>query len=97
MEKIYEKRGSKWNNEYFDNGDDIIIKISKEESKEIYDILIDKEDFDKVKEGQWYVGIKRKNTHLKEIPSILPVINTSSSSILDITKLVPIIIYLLSK
>ena len=34
---------------------------------------------------------------LKEIPSILPVINTSSSSILDITKLVPIIIYLLSK
>ena len=71
MEKIYEKKGSKWNNEYFDNGDDIIIKISKEESKEIYDILIDKEDFDKVKEGQWYVGIKRKNTHLKEIPSIL--------------------------
>ena len=52
VEKIYEKRGSKWNNEYFDNGDDIIIKISKEESKEIYDILIDKEDFDKVKEGQ---------------------------------------------
>ena len=71
MKKIYEKKGSKWNNEYFDNGDDIIIKISKEESKEIYDILIDKEDFDKVKEGQWHVGIGRKNTHLKEIPLIL--------------------------
>ena len=52
MEKIYEKRGSKWNNEYFDNGDNIIIKISKEESKESYDVLIDKEDFDKVREGQ---------------------------------------------
>ena len=71
MKKICEKKGEKWNNEYFDNGDYIIIKISKEETKESYDVLIDKDDFNKVKQGQWFVNIKRKNTHLKNIIEVL--------------------------
>lgn len=71
MERILKKKGHKWNNEYFDNGECIILRISKEETNESYDVFIDYEDFDKVSEGQWFVNIKRKNTDLKNIPYIL--------------------------
>ena len=49
----------------------IIIRISKEETNDSYDIFFDYEDFDDVSKGQWFVSIQRKNTHLKNIPNIL--------------------------
>lgn len=71
MTKIYEKNGIKWKNEYFYNEDHVVIKISKEETEESYNVLIDKDDFDKVKQGQWYIRTKRKDTHLKDIIEVL--------------------------
>lgn len=43
MKKIYEK-GSKWNNEYFDNGDNIIIKISNRVDK--LNLVLSEEDYE---------------------------------------------------
>ena len=71
MRKLLEKKGSKWINEYFDNDEYIILRMSKKETNETYDAFIDYEDYDKVSKGQWYVHIDRKNTHLKNIPKIL--------------------------
>lgn len=71
MKKIYEKNGQKWKNEYFDNGEHIVLKISKEETDESYDVLIDYCDLEKVKLGQWFVFNKRKKTDLKDCYSIM--------------------------
>lgn len=71
MKKICEKKGIKWLNEYFEVDNHIILRISKEETKESYDVLIDYDDFERVSQGNWHVIIDRKNTHLKECPSII--------------------------
>lgn len=69
--KIYEKRAIKWTNTYYEDKEYIILNISKPEANESYDVLIDKEDFDLVKQGQWYVYIRRKNTYLKDLINII--------------------------
>lgn len=71
MKKIYEKMGQKWNNEYFDNGEYIVLRVSKEETNESYDVLIDYCDFEKVRLGQWFVLNKRKRIDLKCCYSIM--------------------------
>lgn len=65
MKKLGQKSGLKWINEYFDNEDYIILKISKPETKESYDVFIDKDDFEKVYQGQWYVANTRRGSRLK--------------------------------
>lgn len=67
MEKLYEKRGDKWINEYYNNGEYIILKLSKPETNEKYDVFIDYCDYERVKEGQWFVSNKRKNSKFKDI------------------------------
>lgn len=69
--KILEKKAIKWVNTYYECADYIILNCSKEETNESYDVLIDKEDFDLVSQGQWFVFNKRKNSHLKDICSIV--------------------------
>lgn len=69
--KILEKNGVKWSNKYYEIDDCIILNISKEETGESYDVLIDKEDFKLVSKGQWFVNIGRKDTDLKDIIHIL--------------------------
>lgn len=69
--KILEKNGLKWSNKYYEIDDCIILNISKEETGESYDVLIDKEDFKLVSKGQWFVNIGRKDTDLKDIIHIL--------------------------
>ena len=66
-EQLFIKRGIKWINTYYDCSDYIILNCSKEETNESYDIMIDKEDFDLVKQGQWFVVNKRRNSQLKDI------------------------------
>lgn len=66
MKKIYERKGHKWLNEYFDNGEHIIIKISKMETNEEYEVFIDKEDFENVRETSWCVTFLR---HKRVTPS----------------------------
>lgn len=61
MKKIYERKGMKWLNEYFDNGEYIIIKISKSETNENYEVLIDYEDLERVKQGKWWIAKQRQN------------------------------------
>lgn len=63
--------GIKWLNEYFDNGECIVIRISKEETGENYDVLIDYIDYEKVKLGQWFVINPRKNSEHKDIYNIV--------------------------
>lgn len=69
--KILEKNGLKWSNKYYECDDYITLNISKEETGESYDVLINKEDFNLVSKGQWFVNIGRKNTDLKDIIHIL--------------------------
>ena len=64
---LLRKPALKWVNEYYEKEDYILLKIFRKDLSESYDILIDKEDFDKASQGQWYVSIYRKNTHLKNI------------------------------
>lgn len=70
MKKLGQKNGLKWINEYFDNEDYIILKISKPETKESYDVFIDKDDFEKVYRGQWFVHNRRKKSKFKDIYSV---------------------------
>lgn len=71
MREIFKNKGIKWENIYYEKDEDtIIIKIYKKETGEEYNVLIDKEDFDLVKPHIWRVKIKRKDTKLKNIPSI---------------------------
>lgn len=49
MKKIYERKGRKWLNEYFDNGEHLVIKLSKINSEENYSVFIDYNDFERVK------------------------------------------------
>jgi hypothetical protein len=69
--KIYEKNAVKWSNVYYECDDYIILNISKSETNESYDVLIDKEDFDLVKQGQWFIYNPRKNSNLKDIYNII--------------------------
>lgn len=71
MKKIYEKRGLKWLNEYFDNGEYIIIKISKSETNESYEVLIDYEDLEKVKKGKWSIRKEQQNNKWKTTHSAI--------------------------
>lgn len=59
MVKVYERKGRKWLNEYFDNGEYIIIKMSKMETNEEYEVFIDKEDFERVREIPWCVTFSK--------------------------------------
>ena len=69
--KILEKKAIKWCNTYYECDDYIILNCSKEETNESYDILIDKDDFEMVSQGQWYVFNPRKNNNLKNIYNII--------------------------
>lgn len=69
MKKIYEKKGRKWLNEYFDNEEYIVIKISKIGTNEEYEVLIDKEDFEKVNRFSWSVHYSKRN-RITPIPAI---------------------------
>lgn len=69
--KIYEKKAVKWVNTYYEDDEYIILIIAKPETNESYDVLIDKEDFDLVKQGQWFVFNPRRKSHLKDIYRIL--------------------------
>lgn len=63
--------GLKWKNEYFDNGECIVLRLSREDPEESWDALIDYCDYDKVKLGQWFVYVYRKDTNRKNIIHIL--------------------------
>ncbi len=81
MREIFKNEGVKWVNTYYEKDKDtIIIKIDKKETKEEYDVLIDKEDFDLIKTHVWRVKINRKNTNLKNIPSIVATIKPIGKS-----------------
>lgn len=69
--QIFQKYGRKWINTYYECNKYIILNIHKSETNENYDVLIDKEDFNKVSKGQWFVYNKRKNSKLKNIYSVL--------------------------
>ena len=69
MKKIYERKGHKWLNEYFDNGEYVVIKMSKAETEESYEVLIDKEDFEKVSVFSWSVHYSKHN-RITPIPTI---------------------------
>ena len=71
MKKLLEKKAIKWCNTYYECKDYIILNCSKEETNESYDILIDKEDFELVSKGQWYVSNQRKNSNLKDLYNII--------------------------
>ena len=69
MECFYSKNGVKWINNYFYVEDYILIKIYKDLDN-IYEVKIDKEDFDKVKNHTWREYKPRKNNKLKDIYNI---------------------------
>ena len=68
---LLKKSATKWINEYYDKDDYILLKVFRKDLTETYDVLIDKTDFIKVSQGQWYGHTDRKNTHLKNIIKIL--------------------------
>lgn len=57
-----------------------MLKIFRKDLTESYDILIDKEDFEKVSKGQWYVFMNRKNSYLKDIIEILYTISVNGKT-----------------
>lgn len=59
MKKIYKKKGIKWLNEYFEVDNYIMLRISKEETRESYDVLIDYDDFERVKQHGY--SVKKRN------------------------------------
>ena len=69
MKHFYTKKGAKWINDYFYVEDYILIKIYKDLDS-IYEVKIDKEDFNKVKNYTWRVYNPRKNSELKDIYNI---------------------------
>lgn len=72
MEEMFAKEGLKWINTYYRDKDRncIVIKIHKTTTEESYEILIDEEDVDIVKQGIWRVINPRKNSHLKDTYNI---------------------------
>lgn len=61
MKKIYEKKGQRWNNEYFDADDHVVLKISRIGTEEEYEVLIDHCDLEKVQIGQWFISKNNRN------------------------------------
>lgn len=68
---LLQKFGAKWVNKYYDMKEYILLKIYRQDYTESYDVLIDKDDYDKISECQWYCNIYRKNTYLKDIVNVL--------------------------
>ena len=58
MKELFCKKGVKWTNTYYEYDDYIILNCFKAETNESYDVLIDKEDFEKIKDISW--GIKTR-------------------------------------
>lgn len=69
--KILEKNGLKWSNKYYEYDNYILLNVSKEETNESYDVLIDKDDFDLIKQGQWFVLIQQEKEHHKPVYNVL--------------------------
>jgi len=68
---LLKKSGRLWVNEYYNKEDYILLKMFRKDLTESYDVLIDKCDFEKVSQCQWYGFMNRKNSHLKNIIQIL--------------------------
>ena len=78
---LLRKTAIKWVNEYYEKEDYILLKVFRKDLTESYDVLIDKDDFKKVSQGQWYGYMNRKNTHLKNIVEILYTIERKGKKI----------------
>jgi hypothetical protein len=78
------KTALKWSNEYYEKEDYILLKVFRKDLTEFYDVLIDKEDFKLVSQGQWYGYMNRKNTYLKNLVKILYTIHDPKKKTYDI-------------
>lgn len=69
MKLLLNKKGTKWENKYYEMEDCVLLKLINK--NECYNCYIDKQDYSIVSKGIWHVTNIRKNSHLKNIYSII--------------------------